>query len=114
GASFAAATPPPVPTIGPGGGSAESFTTALPLGSFAGTIRLGATGENLVTLTQDALITRDGLPTGQPILVEAAAIIQIPTLSEWGLILLAAILFLAGCLLLRQRRQRVALLGLLL
>jgi VCBS repeat-containing protein len=69
------------------------------------TVRLG------VVVTDElggarALLTTDGTPTGDPILLVIGAVIDpadIPTLGEWGLILLALVLAGASVLLLGRR-----------
>jgi len=64
-------------------------------------IRLGVVGDNGVE--QDALLVVQ--PVGnQPILLNLVTVLEIPTLSEWGLILLA--LLLAALALGRMRRLR--------
>ncbi|HEX9940555.1 MAG TPA: IPTL-CTERM sorting domain-containing protein, partial [Thermoanaerobaculia bacterium] len=70
-------------------------------------IRLAATSSNGGE-AQDAVLTAQP-NTGQPILLNLQQLIEIPTLSEWGIILLALLLASAALTTLR-RRSAVALL----
>ncbi len=54
-----------------------------------------------------ALLTADGTPNGPPILLDLHLPLEIPTLGEWGLILLA-LLLAAGSIFLLGRRGAVA------
>jgi large repetitive protein len=66
-------------------------------------VRLGVLGfDNAGTLTDEMLTTQPG--SGFPILLQAASIAQVPTLSEWGLILLGLVLALSAMVVLRRRR----------
>jgi VCBS repeat-containing protein len=52
---------------------------------------------------EQALLTVDDTPGGAPILLELNALLEIPTLGEWGLILLALLLAAASLALLGRR-----------
>jgi VCBS repeat-containing protein len=52
---------------------------------------------------EQALLTVDDTPSGAPILLELNALLEIPTLGEWGLILLALLLAAASLALLGRR-----------
>lgn len=74
-------------------------------------IRLGVVGDN--GMEQDALLVVR--PVGnQPILLNLANILEIPTLSEWGLILLALLLAVLALGRMRRLRRRHAVTLLLL
>jgi hypothetical protein len=71
-------------------------------------LRLGVFAENANGGT-DALITQDGSPTGPPIFFIFGGITDIPTLSQWGLLLLVLLLAGAAALKLRRRPLRALL-----
>jgi hypothetical protein len=56
---------------------------------------------------EQALLTEDGTPDGPAILVDLRLLLEIPTLGEWGLILLA-LLLAGGSIVLLGRRGAVA------
>ncbi|HEX3553997.1 MAG TPA: Ig-like domain-containing protein [Thermoanaerobaculia bacterium] len=66
-------------------------------------VRLGVLGfDNGGVLTDEMLTTAPG--SGFPILLQAASIAEIPTLTEWGLGFLGLVLALSAVVLLRRRR----------
>jgi methionine-rich copper-binding protein CopC len=66
-------------------------------------VRLGVLGfDSTGTLTDEMLTTQPA--GGFPILLQAASIAQIPTLTEWGLIFLSLALAFAALAVLRRRR----------
>ena len=105
------ASPWPV-GIGNGSGGLNVIETYFPLIASVipdpKVIRLGLTMESDLG-TQQALLTRDGTQGGEPIILDLRSVLEIPTLSEWGLLLLIALLGTASVALLR-RRSAVALL----
>ncbi len=62
----------------------------------------------------DQLVTTDGSPTGPKIVFQFASIAEVPTLSQWGLLLLVMLLALIAVRRLRTRRVRTLLILLLL
>ena len=99
--------PPPWPVgLGTGTGGSAVIETYFPLSlATPGTIvRLGFTSEIVSGGTgQDALLTTTGAPTAPPILVILSSVIEVPTLGEWGLLLLSLGLAAAGWRTLRRR-----------
>jgi len=63
---------------------------------------------------EQALLTEDGTPDGEPILVNLQSLLEIPTLGEWGLILLALLLAGSSIVLLGRRGAVAAAAALLL
>ncbi|HEV2851597.1 MAG TPA: IPTL-CTERM sorting domain-containing protein, partial [Thermoanaerobaculia bacterium] len=79
-------------------------------------IRLGVLGLNNSGLLVDELVKAQPTPgNGPPILLLAAlSVPEVPTLSEWGLILLGIVLALAALALLRKRTAAAVVIALLL
>ncbi|MFY9826687.1 MAG: IPTL-CTERM sorting domain-containing protein, partial [Thermoanaerobaculia bacterium] len=63
---------------------------------------------------QGQLLTTDGTPSGPPIVFQFGSIAEVPTLSQWGLLLLVMLVALAAVTRLRSRRARGLLVVLLL
>ena len=106
-------TAPPWPVgIGNGTGGLNVIETYFPLVSSVvpnpKLIRLGVTSVNDVGAEQ-ALLTQDGTSGGAPIVLDLRSVVEIPTLSEWGLLGLIALLGMAAVALLRRRSAVVLL-----
>ena len=97
--------------IGNGVGGRDVVETYAPLASLVVSdpqvVHLGVVVTDGSGGEQD-LLTVDGTPTGAPILLDLRSVLEIPTLGEWGLILLALLLAVASVALL-GRRATVAL-----
>src|SRR6185503_18770105 len=115
-------SPPPHP-VGIGNGDlglnvVETFWRMVPFspppahpcpgGSQGRCLRLGVYAQN-ANGGSDELFTTDGTPTGPPILVVVNGTVEIPTLSEWGLLLLTLLLAGAAAFKLRRRPLRALL-----
>ncbi len=81
-----------------------SLSTVSPLA----VIHLGVTNEN-ANGGFDSLFTTDGTRLGGPILFGFGSIVEIPTLSQWGLLLLALALAASAAVRLRRRPLRALL-----
>ncbi|HEX4961739.1 MAG TPA: IPTL-CTERM sorting domain-containing protein [Thermoanaerobaculia bacterium] len=124
GTSFTAPTditPPGVHPIGvsngTGGTSVIETTIPLSLAPVAQPpiVRLGVLGfDSNGVLRDEMLKVRQGNGNGPPILLQAGSIAEVPTLSEWGLMLLALALTLAAVALLRRRTAAALLVAVLL
>ncbi len=104
--SISSPFPPPWPVgLGGGVGGSAVIETYLPLSlaPHGSAIRVGFTSEILGGGGQDALLTTSGAPTAPPIVILLASVIEVPTLGEWGLILLSLGLAAAGWHTLRRR-----------
>ncbi len=92
--------PPPWPVgVGAGLGGASVVETYFPLSlATPGTsVRLGFTADIVSGgAGSDALLTTTGAPTAPPIVVLLASVVEVPTLGEWGLLLLSFGLAAAG------------------
>jgi Bacterial cadherin-like domain/Bacterial Ig domain/IPTL-CTERM motif len=104
--SISAPFPPPWPVgLGVGVNGSAVIETYLPLSlaphgneirlGFASEITSGGSG-------QDALLTTTGAQGAPPIIIVLASIIEVPTLGEWGLLLLSLGLAAAGWRTLRR------------
>ncbi len=71
-------------------------------------LRLGVYAEN-ANGGSDTLFTNNGAPTGPPILLILGEGVEIPTLSQWGLLILIVLLACAAALKLRRRPLRALL-----
>jgi len=114
-------TPPGVHRIGisngTGGTSVIETTIPLSLAPVAQPpiVRLGVLGfDSNGVLRDEMLKARQGNGNGPPILLQAGSIAEVPTLSEWGLMLLALALTLAAVVLLRRRTAAAFLIAVLL
>lgn len=92
--------------IGNGVGGRDVVETYVPL------LALVIQGPSIVHLAvvvtdeqggEEALLTADGTPDGEPILLDLRSLLEIPTLGEWGLILLALLLAASSLALLGRR-----------
>jgi VCBS repeat-containing protein len=89
-------------------------TSLAPLGP-SKIVRLGVLAYDSGGVLRDELLqTKEGPGNGPPILFQADPIGQIPTLSEWGLILLGLLLAGSGVALLRRRTAMAFLMALVL
>ncbi|MBW8874607.1 MAG: IPTL-CTERM sorting domain-containing protein, partial [Acidobacteria bacterium] len=105
--------------VGNGTGGTSVIETFIPL-SMAPLdkppiVRLGVLAfDQGGTLRDEMLKAKEGNGNGPPILLQAVSIAEVPTLSEWGLILLSLVLALAAVVLLRRRTASALLMALLL
>ena len=113
---FTRFTPPWPAGLDSGLDAIEAYVP-LNIGNLGSAIQLGFTSnlEGSPRKSGDALLSTDGGPApGAPIIL-GVPVAEIPTLGEWGLLTLAVLLLGAGCVTVRRRRSRTALLvGLLL
>ncbi|HKI04389.1 MAG TPA: IPTL-CTERM sorting domain-containing protein, partial [Thermoanaerobaculia bacterium] len=117
-------TPPPghsLPwTVGTGNGTAGTsvIETFYPLSLSPvvnpPVIRLGLLGLSGGILVDELVKAQETPGNGPPILLNGAAITEIPTLSEWGLIFLGLLLAAAAVSLMRRRTAAALLIALLL
>ncbi|MEM9553803.1 MAG: IPTL-CTERM sorting domain-containing protein [Acidobacteriota bacterium] len=96
---------PPWPVgLGLGIGGSDVVESYLPLGAPCQSIRLGFVGSDDAG-GLDALLTTTGTQTGGPIVVACGTIVDIPTLSETSLLLLALVLAALAAWTLRRHRH---------
>ncbi len=114
GAPVAVIPPPghPLPwTIGSSNGTGGSSVietyyplTLLPAGLKVNTVRLGVLAFDGGNVLRDELLKAKATPgNGPPIFLDAASLADVPTLSEWGLMLLGLLLAGSAVVLLRRR-----------
>ncbi len=104
GAPFA----PPWP-VGSGLGTfgSDVVETFYPLDAGCDVVRLGYASA-IAGASGDALLTVDGSGGGSPIRLDCRGVLEIPTLSQWALMLLAALLSIAAWRLLRRHPSSTA------
>ncbi|HEY0510734.1 MAG TPA: IPTL-CTERM sorting domain-containing protein [Thermoanaerobaculia bacterium] len=95
----------------------ETFypTSLLPPGLKVNVVRLGVLAFDSGNVLRDELLTAKVTPgNGPPIFLDAASLAEIPTLSEWGLMLLGLLLAGAAVVFLRRRTASAFLVAFLL
>jgi hypothetical protein len=93
--------------LGLGDGGLDVLEAFVPTGGIGPTVQLGfMTQSDGAAPAADALLSIDGTgpTTGEPILLQLLSILEIPTVGEWGLLLLAAVLAGLGLAVVRRRR----------